>query len=103
MQSKSKREDLLVTPRQKALFKILSESGATEDGEDADGRPFKDAPPYGMTVMLDMTLSSSPDEDELADVLLPGRFPFSGAGPASGAQDPEAHPWRRFGTCLTSA
>jgi len=69
MQSKPKPEDLLVTPRQKALFRILTESGATEDGEDADGRPFKNAPPYGMTVMLDMTLSSHPDEDELADVL----------------------------------
>ena len=69
MPGKPGREDLLVTPRQKALFKILSESGATEDGEDADGRPFKDAPPYGMTVMLDMTLGSSPDEDQLADVL----------------------------------
>jgi len=69
MPGKSAREDLLVTPRQKALFKLLTESGATEDGEDADGRPFKDAPPYGMTVMLDMTLSSHPDEDQLADVL----------------------------------
>ncbi len=69
MPGEPRLEDLLVTPRQKALFKILSESGATEDGEDAEGRPFKDAPPYGMTVMLDMTLSSNPDEDELADVL----------------------------------
>ena|SRR6266480_3304207 len=69
MRGKPAREDLLVTPRQKALFKILSESGATEDGEDADGRPFKDAPPYSMTVMLDMALSSNPDEDQLADVL----------------------------------
>jgi hypothetical protein len=69
MQGKPKREDLLVTQRQKELFRILSESGATEDGTDAEGRPFKDAPPYGLTVMLDMSLSSHPDEDQLADVL----------------------------------
>jgi hypothetical protein len=69
MSGKPRLEDLLVTRRQKALFKILSESGATEDGKDAEGRLFKDAPPYGMTIMLDMTLGSNPDEDQLADVL----------------------------------
>ncbi len=76
MMGKRSREELLVTERQKALFKILSESGATEDGEDADGRPFTDAPPYGMTVMLDMTLNANPDEDQLADVLCWGDHRF---------------------------
>jgi hypothetical protein len=73
MPGKIDRENLLVTPRQKELFKLLSESGATEGGRDADGRPFEDAPPVGMTIMLDMTLNSSPDEDQLLDVLTWGR------------------------------
>src|SRR5690349_3374633 len=60
---------LLVTPRQKALFKILMESGFTESGTDAEGRSFEGGPPYGMALMLDMTLSSFPSEDELLATL----------------------------------
>ena len=70
------REDLLFTPRQEALFKLLSESGATEDGTDADGRPFKDAPPNGMATMLDMTLDSYPNEDQLVEILCWGDSRF---------------------------
>jgi hypothetical protein len=69
MTDQSSAQKLLVTPRQKALFKILTESGLTEDGTDALGEPIVDGPPYGITMIVDMTLSSHPSEDELVDVL----------------------------------
>jgi len=69
MTDQSSAQHLLVTPRQKALFKILAESGVTESGTDARGEPIVDGPPYGMTMLVDMTLSSHPSEDELVDVL----------------------------------
>lgn len=62
-------EDLLVTPRQKALFALLRDGGGSEGGTDAKGERFEDASPVGLTLMVDMALNSNPDEDQLVDLL----------------------------------
>ena len=77
MPGNPQREDLLVTPRQRALCRILIESGASEDGKDADGEPFTDGPPILLTMMIDAALNSDPTEDQLVDILCWGDRAYS--------------------------
>jgi len=72
MSGQENREERLTTPLQKALFKVLCEHGASEDGKDAEGRSFTNAPPVSATLMLDMVLRSEPSEDQLVDFLAQG-------------------------------
>ena len=72
MPGQENREERLTTPLQKALFKLLCEHGASEDGKDAEGRSFTNAPPVSATLMLDMVLRSEPSEDQLVDFLAQG-------------------------------
>ena len=69
MNDDARSQELLVTLRQKALFRLLSEEGITESGTDDEDRPLQDAPPFGLTVMVDMALSGSPSEEQLVDLL----------------------------------
>jgi len=66
------REQRLTTPLQKALFKLLCEHGASEDGADAEGHSYTNAPPVSATLMLDMVLRTDPSEDQLVDFLAQG-------------------------------
>jgi hypothetical protein len=77
MPDKSDRADYLLTPRQKALFKLLSESGASEDGTDAEGRSFEDRAPYFATKLIDGALSSNPNEEQIIDILCFGDRTYS--------------------------
>lgn len=69
MPGRESREDEIDTPFRKALFKLLCEHGVSEDGSDAQGRSYTNAPPVSFTLLLEVVLHSQPSEDQLVDFL----------------------------------
>jgi len=63
------RSRILVTDRQRALLQLLTDAGVREGGTDADGQAFDDAPPEGMTLMLDMALEAQASAAELVGIM----------------------------------
>ena len=61
--------DFLITERQRAILRILTDAGLVEGGRRTDGTPFDGAPARGLAMMLDMALSSAATEQDIVDLL----------------------------------
>jgi hypothetical protein len=72
MNNEDEPDGLLITPRQRAILKVLVDAGMTESGEHADGRRFEDAPPEGLAMMIDFALDAAASEDDLLGIITLG-------------------------------
>ncbi len=61
--------DFIITERQRAILRILTDAGLVEGGRCRDGTPYDGAPAQGLAMMLDMALSAAPTEQDLLDLL----------------------------------
>ena len=61
--------DFVLTERQRAILRILTDAGLVKGGRRRDGTPFDGAPAEVLAMGLDLALSGAPTEQDILDML----------------------------------